>query len=79
MPVAVANFGRRHSYNANTTEGVTSANCMAHARRKINDLWGNHRSEVGCKPLHYHQCLFRIEREVEDLPSYERRRIRQRK
>jgi transposase len=66
-------------YNANTNKGVTSAQCMAHARRKFNDLWANHRSEVGRKALRHHQCLFRIEREIEDLPSDERRRIRQRK
>ena len=36
-------------------------------------------AEVGRKALRYHQCLFRIEREIEDLPSDERRRIRQRK
>lgn len=66
-------------YTATTTKGVTSAQCMAHARRKFNDLWANHRSEVGRKALRYHQCLFRIEREIEELPSDERRRIRQRK
>jgi transposase len=64
-------------YNATTTKGVTSAQCMAHARRKFNDLWANHHSEVGRKALRYHQCLFRIEREIEDLTSDERRRIRQ--
>lgn len=66
-------------YNATTIKGVTSAQCMAHARRKFNDLWANHRSEVGRKALRYHQCLFRIEREIEALPSDERQRIRQRK
>jgi hypothetical protein len=66
-------------YSATTTKGVTSAQCMAHARRKFNDLWANHRSEVGRKALRYHQCLFRIERETEQLPSDERQRIRQRK
>jgi transposase len=66
-------------YNATTTKGVTSAQCMAHARRKFNDLWANHRSEVGRKALRYQQCLFRIEREIEELPSDERKRIRQRK
>ena len=66
-------------YNATTTLGVTSAQCMAHARRKFNDLWAHHDSEVGRKALRYHQCLFRIEREIEDLPADERRRIRQRK
>ena len=66
-------------YTACFDKGVTSAQCMAHARRQFNDLWANHRSQVGRKALRYHQCLFRIEREIEDLPSDERRRIRQRK
>ena len=34
---------------------------------------------MGRKALRYHQCLFRIEREIEELPSDERQRIRQRK
>ncbi|WP_291015357.1 IS66 family transposase [Hydrogenophaga sp.] len=66
-------------YHATTTLGVTSAQCMAHARRKFNDLWAHHGSEVGRKALRYHQCLFRIEREIDELPADERRRIRQRK
>jgi len=66
-------------YNATTTLGVTSAQCMAHARRKFNDLWANHGSEVGRKALRYHQVLFRIEREIGELPADERRRMRQRK
>jgi transposase len=66
-------------YTACFDKGVTSAQCMAHARRKFNDLGANHRSEVGRKALRYHQCLFRIEREIEALPSNERQRIRQRK
>lgn len=66
-------------YTACFDKGVTSAQCMAHARRKFNDLWANHRSEVGRKALRYYQCLFRIEREIEELPSDVRRRIRQRK
>jgi transposase len=52
---------------------------MAHARRKFNDLWANHRSEVGRQALRYHQVLFNIERAIEELASEERRRIRQRK
>jgi len=66
-------------YNATTTKGVASAQCMAHARRKFNDLWANHGSEVSRKALRYHQVLFTIEREIEELPADERRRIRQRK
>jgi transposase len=50
-------------------QGVTPAQCMAHARRKFNDLWAQHRSEVSRKALRYHHCLFRIEREIEDLPN----------
>ena len=34
---------------------------MAHARRKFNDLWANHRSEVGRKALRYYQVLFGID------------------
>jgi hypothetical protein len=60
-------------------KGVTSAQCMARARRKFNDLWADHRSEVGRQALRYHQSLLRIEREIEELPRDERRRIRQRK
>jgi hypothetical protein len=68
-----------NGYTACFDKGVTSAQCMAHARRKFNDLWANHRSEVGRKALRYYQCLFRIEREIGELPSDDRRRIRQRK
>jgi transposase len=66
-------------YTATTTQGVTSAQCMAHARRKFNDLWANHRSEVGRQALRYFQVLFRIEREIEALTADERQRKRQRK
>ena len=59
--------------------GVTSAQCMAHARRKFHELWANHGSEVGGQALRFHQSLFRIEREIEDHTADERRRIRQRK
>jgi transposase len=59
--------------------GVTSAQCMAHARRKFHELWVNHGSEIGRQALRFHQVLFRIEREIEDRTAEERRRIRQRK
>ena len=60
-------------------KGVTSAQCMAHARRKFHELWVNHGSEVGKQALRFYQSLFRIEREIEEKTSDERRRIRQRK
>jgi len=34
-------------YRACFDKGVTSAQCMAHARRKFHELWANHSSEVG--------------------------------
>ena len=60
-------------------KGVTSAQCMAHARRKFHELWVNHGSEVGRQALRFYQSLFRIEREIEEKTSDERKRIRQRK
>lgn len=66
-------------YRACFDKGVTSAQCMAHARRKFHELWANHSSEVGRQALRLHQSLFRIEREIENKPAEERRRIRQRK
>lgn len=66
-------------YRACVDLGVTSGQCMAHARRKFHELWANHGSEVGRQALRFHQTLFRIEREVEDNAADERRRIRQRK
>lgn len=60
-------------------KGVTSAQCMAHARRKFHELWANHGSQVGRQALRFYQALFRIESEIEDKPSDLRKRIRQRK
>jgi transposase len=60
-------------------KGVTSAQCMAHARRKFHDLWANHGSVVGSQALRFHQVLFRIEREIEEFNAAKRRQIRQRK
>jgi transposase len=66
-------------YRACFDKGVTSAQCMAHARRKFHELWVNHGSQVGRQALRFCQSLFRIEREIEDETPEERRRIRQRK
>ncbi len=66
-------------YRACFEKGVTSAQCMAHARRKFHELWANHGSEVGRQALRFHQSLFRIEREIENATAPERRRMRQRK
>ena len=66
-------------YTGCVEKGVTSAQCMAHARRKFHELWVHHGSEVGRQALRFYQSLFRIEREIEDKPRDERQRIRQRK
>lgn len=42
-------------------------------------LFANHGSQVGEQALRFYQSLFRIERQIEQLPSDERQRIRQRK
>ena len=64
-------------YHAATTEGVISAQCMAHARRKFHELHVNHGSEVGRQALRFHQLLFRIERKIEGRTAEQRRRTRQ--
>jgi hypothetical protein len=60
-------------------KGVTSSQCMAQSRRKFHELWVNHGSQVGEQALRFYQSLFRMEPEVEQLSSDERRRVRQRK
>jgi transposase len=37
-------------YTACFDKGVTSAQCMAHARRKFNDLWANHAARSAARP-----------------------------
>ena len=64
-------------YKQLLTMGVTEAGCLAHARRKFFDLWANHKSQVAEEALKYFVQLYEVEREVQDLASDERRRIRQ--
>ncbi len=66
-------------YAACVDKGVTSAQCMAHSRRKFHELWANHGSKVGEQALRFYQALFRIERQAEQFAGEERRRLRQRK
>jgi transposase len=66
-------------YHATVALGVTSAQCMAHARRKFHELHVNHGSAVGKQALRFYQVLFRIEREIEGQTSDNIQRIRQRK
>jgi transposase len=64
-------------YKACFELGVTEAGCMAHARRKFHELWAHHGSTVAEQALTFYGTLYDIEREVTDLPSDERRAIRQ--
>ena len=66
-------------YGASFDLGVTEIACMAHARRKFFDLHATNKSQIAEKALHYIAILYEVEREVRDLKSDLRRRIRQEK
>jgi transposase len=66
-------------YHACFDKGVTSAQCMAHARRKFHELWANHKSTLAEQALALFGRLYEVEREVADLPAGERLQIRQAK
>ena len=56
---------------------MTSAQCMAHSRRKFHELWVNHGSQVGERALKFFGELYDIEREVAEIEPDDRRRTRQ--
>jgi transposase len=64
-------------YKACFEMGVSEAGCLAHARRKFHELWINHQSTVGEQALKFFVQLYEVEREVHQLDSVERKRIRQ--
>jgi len=64
-------------YKALFAQGVTEAGCLAHARRKFHELWANHKSTLAEHALALFGRLYEVEREVADLASAERLRIRQ--
>ena len=64
-------------YKALIAQGVTEAGCMAHARRKFFELHSNHQSQIAGEALEYFQKLYAIEREVAELDTEDRRRLRQ--
>jgi transposase len=53
-------------YKALFGRGVIEAGCMAHARRKLHDLYANHRSEIAEEGLRYFAALYEIEREARE-------------
>src|SRR6202167_3662701 len=53
-------------YKALFDRGVIEIGCMAHARRKLHDLYANHRSEIAEEGLRYFAALYEIEREARE-------------
>jgi transposase len=54
-------------YKALFDRGVIEIGCMAHARRKLHDLYANHRSDIAEEGLRYFAALYQIEREAREL------------
>jgi transposase len=54
-------------YKALFDRGIIEVGCMAHARRKLHDLYANHRSEIAEEGLRYFAALYEIEREGREL------------
>jgi transposase len=66
-------------YKASFGAAITEVGCMAHARRKFFDLHVSNKSEIAQQALTYIGQLSEVEREVKNLSTDERRRIRQNK
>ena len=66
-------------YKALFEQGVIEVGCMAHARRKLHDLYANHRSEIAEEGLRLFGALYDIEREAREqkLDTDGRRQLRQ--
>jgi transposase len=66
-------------YKALFERGVIEVGCMAHARRKLHDLYANHRSDIAEEGLRYFAALYEIEREGRErkLDSAGRQLLRQ--
>jgi transposase len=47
-------------------QGVIEVGCMAHARRKLHDLYANHRSEIAEEGMRYFAALYEVEREARE-------------
>jgi transposase len=58
-------------------EGRTAAGCLAHARRKFDELIKVNQSPVATQAVQRIAWLYRIEREARDLPEEERLAMRQ--
>jgi transposase len=66
-------------YKALFKRSVVEIGCMAHARRKLQELHENHRSEIAAEALVYYGLLYDIETEARErqLDAIGRQRLRQ--
>lgn len=64
-------------YKGLFANGVTEIGCLAHARRKFNDLWVNHKSPLAEEALQLFGKLYDVEREARELSGEQRQRMRQ--
>jgi transposase len=64
-------------YKQSIAGGITEAGCLAHSRRKFFDLHVANKSQVAESALQQIGTIYEIERELKNLDSDERQRIRQ--
>jgi transposase len=64
-------------YKQLMAQGVTEVGCLAHARRKFFDLHASNKSQIAHGALEQIARIYDIEREIKELNSDERQRIRQ--
>ena len=63
-------------YKQLMTQGVTEVGCLAHARRKFFDLHASNKSQIAQSALEQIARIYDIEREIKELPTDARQRIR---
>jgi transposase len=63
-------------YKQSIAGGITEVGCLAHARRKFFDLHAANKSQVAESALQQIGTIYEIERELKNLDSDERQRIR---
>lgn len=64
-------------YKGLFADGVTEVGCLAHARRKFNDLWVNHKSPLAEEALKLFGGLYEVERQARELGAEQRQGMRQ--
>jgi len=64
-------------YKGLFTDGVIEVGCLAHARRKFNDLWVKYKSPLAKEALQLFGKLYDVERNAQELSAADRQRLRQ--